>query len=224
MINMKKYPVILFVLVLAFNLNTSGQKKVAELTLVYDATISTGNNQPKLADAFDGATTTVYIKGTMSRSEMVSALASFTSIYDSRTGAAVVLQEISGQKLLIHMTADNWKDKNRRYDGISFTNTNETKIIAGYKCVKAIATMKDGSAFTVYYTKEIIPENAEYNVQFKNLEGLPLEYELTQGSLKIKYTLSKINMNPVPASKFDIPKSGFRELTYEESRKLGIGG
>src|ERR1700759_4783448 len=114
------------------------QKKVSELTLVYDATITTGDNQPKLADAFDGATTTVYIKGTMSRSEMSSALASFTSIHDAKTGTAVVLQEISGQKLLIRMTADNWKDKNKRYEGISFKNTSETKTIAGYKCTKAV--------------------------------------------------------------------------------------
>jgi GLPGLI family protein len=209
---------------LFFCLPVSAQKKVAELTLVYDATITTGDSQPTLADAFDGATTTVYIKGTMSRSEMTSALASFTSIHDAKTGAAVVLQEISGQKLLIRMTADNWKDKNKRYENISFSNTSETKTIAGYKCVKATATMKDGSTFTVYYTKDIIPENAAYNAQFTNLEGLPLEYELTQGKLKIKYTVSKINMNPVPASKFDIPKSGYRELTYEESRKLGMGG
>ena len=221
---MKKHTILLVILIALFSLIMHAQKKVAELTLVYDAAISTGDNQPKLADAFDGATTTVYIKGTMSRSEMSSALASFTSIHDSRTGAAVVLQEISGQKLLIRMTADNWKEKNKRYEGITFTNTNETKTIAGYKCVKAVATMKDGSSFTVYYTKDIIPENAEYNIQFKNLEGLPLEYELTNGTLKIKYTVSKINMNPVPASKFDIPKSGYRELTYEESRKMGIGG
>jgi len=197
------------------------QKKVSELTLVYDASISTGDKQTKLADAFDGATTTVYIKGTMSRSEMVSTLASFTTIHDSRTGAAVVLQEISGQKLLIHMTADDWKDKNKRYEGISFTNTSETKTIAGYPCIKAIATMKDGSTFSVFYTKEIVPENSDYNVQFRNLEGLPMEYELAQGDLKIKYTVSKINMNPVPASKFDIPKSGYRELTYAESKKQG---
>jgi GLPGLI family protein len=210
--------------VLFFSFTLNAQKKVSELTLVYDATISTGDSQPKLADAFDGATTTVYIKGTMSRSEMTSALASFTSIHDSKTGVAVVLQEISGQKLLIRMTADNWKDKNKRYENISFNNTSETKTIAGYKCTKATATMQDGSTFTVYYTKDIIPENVEYNAQFKNLEGLPLEYELTQGKLKIKYTVSKINMNPVPASKFDIPKSGYRELTYEESRKLGNGG
>jgi len=202
---------------------TEAQKKVAELMLVYETSITTGDSQPKLADAFDGATTTIYVKGNMSRSEMSSALASFTSIHDSRTGTAVILQEISGQKLLIRMTAENWKEKNRRYENISFVSTNETKAIAGYKCIKATANMKDGSVFTVYYTKEIIPENAGYSAEFSNLDGLPLEYELTQGSLKIKYTVSKINMNPVPASKFDIPKSGYRELTYEESRKLGIG-
>jgi len=224
MFRMIKYSLFLILILLFLSPAMYSQKRVGELTLVYDASITTGDNQPKLADAFDGATTTVYIKGTMSRSEMTSALASFTSIHDAKTGSAVVLQEISGQKLLIRMTAENWKDKNKRYEGISFSNTNETKTIAGYKCIKAIATMKDASTFTVYYTKEIIPENSDYDVQFKNLEGLPLEYELTQGKLKIKYTVSKINMNPVPASKFDIPKSGYRELTYDESRKLGIGG
>lgn len=215
--------ILLTTAVILFVTSAGAQKKVSELTLVYETTITTGNSQPKLADAFDGATTTVYIKGNMSRSEMSSALASFTSIHNAGTGTAVVLQEISGQKLLIRMTAENWKEKNRRYENIAFTNTSDTKTIAGYKCIKATATMQDGSAFTVYYTKEIIPENAGYNAQFSNLDGLPLEYELKQGNLTIKYTVSKINMNPVPASKFDIPKSGYRELTYEESRKLGIG-
>jgi hypothetical protein len=51
------------------------------------------------------------------------------------------------------------------------------------------------------------------------LEGLPLEYELINGNFKIHYTASKINLNPVPASKFDMPKSGYREMTYEESKK-----
>lgn len=201
----------------------SAQKKVSELTLVYDAVITTGSNEPKLADAFDGATTTVYIKGSMSRSEMVSALASFTTIYDSRNGSAVILQEVSGQKLLIRMTLENWKDRNKRYEGITFTNSNENKTIAGYKCVKTLAKMKDGSTFSVFYTTEIIPDNMDYDYQFRNLNGLPMEYELKQGDLTIKYTVSKISLNPVPASKFDIPKSGYRELSYEESQAIGNG-
>jgi hypothetical protein len=196
------------------------QKKVSELTLVYDTEITTGSKDPKLADAFDGATTTIYIKGPQSRSEMVSALFTSTSIYDSKAGTAVVLREVSGQKLLIRLTADDWKDKNKRYEGIKFSDTEETKVIAGYNTTKAIATMPDGSTFTVYYTKDIVPENREYEYQFRSLAGLPLEYEMNQGNLKIKYTVSQINLNPVPASKFDIPKSGYREMTYQESKKM----
>ena len=202
------------------SLGAIAQKKVSELTLVYDTEITTGSKDPKLADAFDGATTTIYVKGPLSRLEMVSALFTSTTIHDSKAGTAVVLREVSGQKLLIRLTADDWKDKNKRYEGITFKDTEETKVIAGYTTTKAIATMPDGSTFTVYYTKDIIPENREYEYQFRSLAGLPLEYELNQGNLKVKYTVSQINLNPVPAAKFDIPKSGYREMTYQESKKM----
>lgn len=218
---MKKYTLLLIVSSLCTVL-VQAQKKISELTMVYDASVSTGSADPKIADAFDGATTTVYIKGNMSRSEMVSALFSSTTIHDSKSGSAVVLREVSGQKLLIRMTAQNWTEKNKRYNGITFTNTSETKTIAGYKCTKATATLADGTVFTVFYTSEIVPENKDYDYQFKNLNGLPLEYELVQGKLTIKYTVSSINMNPVPASKFDLPKAGYREMTYEESKKTSL--
>lgn len=212
------------ILLILLNFGTSlAQKKVSELTVVYEVSISTGNREPKMADAMDGATTTVYIKGPLSRTEMTSALFSSTTIHDATSNTAVVLKEVSGQKLLIRMTAENWLEKNRRYQGITFTNTNETKTVAGYNCIKAEAKLADGSLFTVYYTPDIVPENKEYDYQFRNLNGLPLEYELTQGKLKIKYTVTKINMNPVPASRFDIPKSGYREMTYEESKKANLG-
>jgi GLPGLI family protein len=214
-----KQPLLFFVFLLVTASTVTAQRKVSELMLSYDTQISTGSAEPKMADAFDGSVTTVYIKGNLSRSEMTSALFSSAIIHDTKTGSAVALREVSGQKLLIRMTAENWAEKNRKYDGIVFTNTTESKVIAGYKCTKATATMKDGSTFVVYYTSDIIPENRDYDYMFKNLNGLPLEWELVQGKLKIKYTLSKINLNPIPVSRFDIPKSGYRELTYEESKK-----
>ena len=217
---MKNIGLFLLVSLAMFSKPVYSQKKVSELTLVYDAAISSGSPQPKMADAFDGATTTVYLKGNLSRSEMVSALFSSATIHDSRTGTAVVLREVSGQKLLIRLTPENWTQKNRRYDGITFTNTTETKQIAGYNCIKAEAKLADGSTFIVYYTPEIVPENKDYDYQFKSLNGLPLEYELSQGKFRIKYTVSKINLNPVPASRFDVPKTGYREMTYEESKQM----
>lgn len=210
----------IFFLLLALPGMLKAQRKVAELMLSYETQVTTGEAEPKMADAFDGAVTTVYIKGPLSRSEMTSALFSSTTIHDTKAGTAVVLKEVSGQKLLIRMTAENWLEKNKKYEGITFTNTTETKVIAGYRCIKADAKLTDGTSFTVYYTTDIIPENREFeNAMFKNLNGLPLEWELTQGKLKIKYTLSRINMNPIPASRFDIPKTGYREMNYQDSKK-----
>jgi hypothetical protein len=195
------------------------QKKVAELTLVYNYSLtSAGQTSPSFT-----ATNTFYIKGNMSYAELHSPLFSSGTIYDANAGTAVVLREVSGQKLLIRMNQDNWEDKNKRYEGLSFTKTSETRIIAGYKCEKATVLTKDGFTIQVFYTKDIIPSNKEYDPQFKNLDGLPMEYEISNGQMTIKNSLVSINLNPVPASRFDIPKSGYREMTYDESKKLNVG-
>jgi hypothetical protein len=204
--------------------SVSAQKKVSEFTLVYDYSVGTAGNAAKQADSGQMAVHTVYIKGNKSRSEMTNSLFSSTTIYDANTGAAVILREVSGQKLLMRLTPENWEDRNKVYQGMVFNDTTETKEIAGYKCIKAVAQIKPGVTITVFYTRDIIPENREYDPYFKNLDGLPLEYELVNGDLRIKYKVSKIDFNPVPASKFDIPKSGYREMGYEDGKKLNVGG
>jgi len=192
------------------------QRKISEMTLVYDYTA--GNRKP--SSGAENATHTVYIKGSKSRSEIAAPNFSSTVIFDASTSFGVILKEVSGQKLLIRMNPDNWRERNGRYDGVVYKPTGETREIAGYKCLKAVAQTKWGATITVFYTRDIIPDNKEYDPQFRNLDGLPLEYELTNGDFSIKYRVSRISLNPVPASKFDIPKSGYREMNYEESKKL----
>ncbi len=202
---------------------TSGllaQKKIAEFTVVYNYTMSMAGKENSVVSA----THTVYMNGSLSRSEFNSPLISLSAIHDATTGTGAILRELSGQKLLIPMKADDWRDRNKRYEGIRYINTNETKTIAGYKCIKAFATTNDSLKITVYYTKELVPDTKDYDAEFKGLDGLPLEYEIQKGNVTIRYVLNSINMNPVPASKFDIPKTGYRVMTYEESKKLNPGG
>ncbi len=214
----------MLILILAMSGFLTAQKKVSELTLVYNFAMSIGDNASKPGYVPDNVTNTVYIKGSKSRSETASSLYSAATLYDAKTQTAVILKEVSGQKLLIRLSTENWQEKNRQYEGMTFKNGPETREIAGYKCVQAIAMRNDGYKLTVFYTRELIPENREYDPQFRNLDGLPLQYELTNGSIKITYTVSKLNLNPVPASKFDIPKWGYREMTYEESKKMNASG
>lgn len=198
---------------------SQAQKDLTEGSLVYNISVETGSAEPKMADMLDGATTTVYLKSNLSRTEMVSGLGSEATIYNAATGSGVILKDYSGQKLMITLTPQEWDKNNKKYEGITFENTGETANIAGFNCHKAIAKLKDGSTFTVYYTTDVNVVNKNYDYQFKTLPGLAVQYEMQNGKMKFKFSLSKINYTPVPAAKFEIPKSGYRVLTYEETKK-----
>lgn len=192
------------------------QKTISEGILTYN--ISTSSSQAQ-ADPLSGATSTVYLKGTLSRTDMLSPLGKETTIYDAKAGTGVILKEYSGQKLMITLTKENWISQNNKYEGINFVNTSETKKIAGYNCLKAIGKLKDGSTITVYYAPDITVNNKEYNQTFKNLPGLPVQYEFENGNLKFQYLLASANFSSVQVSKFDSPKAGYRVMTYDESRQ-----
>lgn len=199
----------------------SAQRKLTEATISYDIVINTSNQTPQAADLLDGATSVIYLKGNMSRSEMISSLGTQATIVDGKTGNVTVLKEYGDQKYMIKMTAENWKESNKKSDGVVFTYYEEYKTIKDYKCQKAIGKMIDGTEFTVYFTRELIPSNMDVQYINKNLPGLAMQYEAKLGKMNVTYTVSSINFNPVAQSKFDLPKSGFRVMTYEESKGAG---
>jgi GLPGLI family protein len=206
-------------LLLISGINTCvyAQKIISEGTLVY--AISTESSAKSAqSDPLSGATNTVYLKGSLSKTEMASPLGKESTIYDAKNGTGVILKEYSGQKLMITLTKDNWITHNKKFEGIVFQSTTEKKEIAGYSCIKATGKLKDGSEVVVYYATEVNVNDKNYNPLFKNLPGLATQYEFESGKLKFKYTLSSIDQAAVPLSKFDIPKSGFRVTTYDESR------
>ena len=113
-----------------------------------------------------------------------------------------------------YLSPQKKQEQNRKFEDITFTKTGETKTILGYDCMKVIAKLKDGSSYNVYYASTIIPSNLDYEYQFKNIPGFVLEYETESddSKTKIRYTATKITLTPVPASKFELPKSGYRIL------------
>lgn len=216
---MKFYGTILLMAFLLNAFSTKAQKILNEGTLVYNMSVETGSGEPKMADMLDGATTTIYINGNQSRLELVSGLGSEATIYDAVTGSGVILKDYSGQKLMITLSSKDWEANNKKYEGIVFENENEPAVISGFNCRKAIAKLKNGTSFTVFYTTDVNVANKSYDAQFKTLPGLPVQYEMQTGKMKFKFTLAKISYEAVPLSKFEIPKSGYRVLTYEETKK-----
>jgi hypothetical protein len=79
--------------------------------------------------------------------------------------------------------------------------------------------LKNGESFTVYYTTDVNLANKSYDAQFKTLPGLPVQYEMQTSKLKLKFTLASISYNPISASEIEIPTSGYRVLTYDETKQ-----
>jgi GLPGLI family protein len=206
---------------LFFTTTSRGQNKFSEGSIVYNITVNSNDTSAKPADGFDGATNTIYIKGNLSRSELVSVFGTQSTIVDGKTGNATVLKEYGDKKFMISMTHDDWLEANQKYDSVKFIYENEYKVIAGYNCQKATGKLKNGESFIVYFTKQLIPANKDFQFSNRSLSGLALEYESNLGNNKVTFTASKISFEPVPASKFDLPKSGFRVITYKESKGEG---
>lgn len=212
------FPIILTCL-LGFAVPALAQKALSEGTITYDIVINTGTDKPQSADLLDGATSAVYIKGLKTRTEMVSPLGTQSTIIDKANNTITILKEYGEQKYMIKLTPQNWKEANNKYEEVAFSyDPSATKTVLGYKCNKATGKLKDGTTFTVWYTTDLVPENREFQYANRTLPGLALEYETNLGNLKVTYTVSKISFSPVPAAKFDLPKSGFRVMTYEESK------
>ncbi len=213
--------VITGLLALAATTDLEAQRRLTEATISYDIVINSNDKEPRAADLLDGATSVIYLKGSSSRSEMISPLGTQATIIDGKSGDVTVLKDYGEQKYMIKMTPANWKESNKKYEGISFVYTEEYKTIYGYKSQKAIGKLSDGTSFTVYFTKDLVPVNKDFQYLNKNLPGLAMQYEATLGNLLVTYTVSSINFNPVPLTKFDLPRSGYRVMTYEESMGKG---
>lgn len=222
---MKRITIIaLSILSLLFSLQVNAQKKLTEATITYDIVINTNNSEPQVADLLDGATSVIYLKGSSSRSEMISSLGTQATIIEGKTGNVTILKDYGEQKYMIKMTPENWKESNKKYTGITFTYLNEFKTIATYPCQKAIGKFpSDTTTFTVYFCKDLVPVNKDFEYLNRNLPGLAMQYEAKLGEKIVTYTVSSINLNPVSQAKFDIPKSGYRLMTYEESKGGGGG-
>ena len=89
----------------------------------------------------------------------------------------------------------------------------------GFSCRRANAILKDSTSIVVFYTKEISTENPEVDSQFGSLPGMALQFSYTKGNTMVVYAATAISFDPVPIQKFDIPTSGYRVLSYEESKK-----
>lgn len=208
---MKKFLLPIFFFVVAPSI---AQKRFSEGTILF--TVSTFVDGIKItADA----TAVQMTKGSHLRSEMSSSLGKTITIFDTREGNGAVMREFGSQKILIPLNRDNWAETNAKFQNLDFVFSQDSIDVVGFKCSKATAIMKDSTIIGVFYTRDISTENPEIDSQFGSLPGMALQFSLTKGNTMVLYSATTINFDPVPVQKFELPVSGYRVLSYEESKK-----
>ncbi|MEY3432143.1 MAG: hypothetical protein RL131_79 [Bacteroidota bacterium] len=184
------------------------QKRFSEGTLIFDVT--THVKEKQLGEV---ALSSHQLKGGHSRVEFKSSLGSSTSIFDEREGNGVILKEYGAQKVLIPFDKLQWEARQDQMPKATYTFETEEKQILGYTCQKAIATLADGRKLEVFYTNQVVAENADIDIPFGKLPGLALEYRTLSGDTTVRYVAKELNFDPVPFQRFEWPKTGYRVLT-----------
>jgi len=202
---MKKVTFIILVIFPFADLNAQQPKIIGDCTISY--LLSRSDNTDKNNTAYS----TVYIKGKEVRVDFINNSFNQTIFYNGNLGNATILKTVGQSKYIANYTAEEWQKENEVYKDVTVSFTNNTKKILDYDCKEAVITLKTGKSYTAYFTPKLTPTVKANPFANENIPGLILEYELlTEEKDKIFYTANSINFNPVPAMKFEIPKSGYR--------------
>ena len=204
----------LFLFFFLFTSICNGQKFFSEGTISYDViTVVKGQ-------IVSGNVKSVQsVKGAHTRVELNNALGKTTTLYDSRDGEGAILRDFGAQKIMVPITKEQLDAKNKKYENLVFVYTNETKQILNYQCQKATATLADGTQLEVFFSRELLTDNTDIGFQFGKIPGLALEFSSGNTDVKVTYIASSISFEPIPVQQFDIPTSGYRVMSYEESQK-----
>ncbi|MBN2348836.1 MAG: hypothetical protein JXJ22_08370 [Bacteroidales bacterium] len=126
------------------------------------------------------------------------------------------LTSFNGKKCITHLKV---LDKNYVYEGkrnelmccfdamenMKIEFTDETKLIAGLQCKKAIIKQGDETSFEVYYTNEIKIENPNITNPYKKIDGVLMEFELKMNNLRMHFIANKFENSKPEKSKLEIP-------------------
>jgi GLPGLI family protein len=196
--------------------------KAFEGTITYTLNFDEAGLDPASASMLQGREMIISIKGDKSRMEMDMGMMKNVTIADSKSGDAVTLLDIMGQKMAIKMTKEQLEKQKAETKEPEIVYSDETKEVAGYKCKKATIKSEDGEELAIYYTDEIPSSNSATN-QFKGLKGFPLEYQANQNGLKMLVSAKSVKTGKVEDSKFKV-SSDYKEVTQEELQRMFGGG
>ncbi len=190
------------------------RKTISNCRIVFDVMVLDSGASRNTVETLEKAVKTSYVRNNQSRNEFETPGFKQVSIFKTGQDTVVLLKEIGNTKYISYVDTNKFGKEKMNYDGIRFVTTRESKNILGYECRKAQAQLPDGTYLNVFYSPILQPTNKDFELQFKSVPGLVLEYEsyLEDKKTLVKFIATHIDFNPQPAYLFDWPKAGYKLL------------
>jgi len=169
---------------------------------------------------------TISVKGNKAMTEINTTMGNQREIIDYVEKTKIGLIDLMGQKFAVKQTAEEIEKENSAAAKPKVELTNETKLIAGYTCRKAIVTVEENgtkTTYEVYYTDEFGSQFANFdNPIYKDISGVLMEFTMKTQQFTMKFSVSNIEKKTISSKIFEIPPDF--KLTTQEELKSKYGG
>jgi len=132
------------------------------------------------------------------------------------------LVKLVDKKYILTLKGEEIQESLSHLPSLTFEYLDETKQILNYTCKKSIITINDGSndAFTVFYTDQINIKTPNWCNQFKEIEGVMLEYQYDRYGISMRFTAEKIEFKDIDDSEFKVDKKYVALPEVELNKKM----
>ena len=119
------------------------------------------------------------------------------------------LVKLVDKKYILTLKDEKVEESLSNLPTFTIERTDETKKILNYDCKKAIITINNGSndAFSVFYTNQINLETPNWCNQFKDIDGVMLEYQYEKYDVCMRFTATKITFKKINDSEFKVDEN-----------------
>lgn len=193
------------------NVSLPDSNKIIKNDLVISYVLRIESNKKNgIAECYNGAIKTVFLKKGQARSRLVS-LMRVQSIFYSQNAAGTdekitIVKESGKDNYKKSLTKAQWKQMNKKYDGASYEMTEDSIQVLDYDCRKVMIHLKDGKKITAFYTTAINSYLFSHiEPAFAGLPGLVLQYEYENKDARFIYTASDISFSAIGTDIYKIP-------------------
>lgn len=130
--------------------------------------------------------------------------ATFIANGEDKTMAS--LFKVVDKKYALLYNKEKTQEELEKLPKFEVTELKETKKIAGYNCQKALVTQVDNpkNSFNVYYTQEIKVKNPNWNLPYKQIPGVLLEYQIRHKDMEMRFKARKVIIEKINEEDFSL--------------------